>query len=128
MQTANNIRRFLLLHWPLLLVQSNRREGAHISRPLLKGTLSFKTSTVSQMHTLSRMMLKNMVRNPAMVWLRMAMYIALSIMIATVWVGRGGESDTIQDMVSMIFFIAGRVGLGRQGGGTFTFAAIWISH
>lgn len=52
-----------------------------------------------------RMML-NIQKNPAVIWLRFAMYFALSILIATVWLDVGDDEDAILNIINVIFFIS----------------------
>ena len=51
---------------------------------------------------------RNILRNPAVLWLRFAMYVALSLMIGTVWWGVGKEvkAGDIPNMAGVLFFIA----------------------
>jgi len=51
----------------------------------------------------------NVAKNPMVIWLRVAMYFALSVMISTVWndVGRNGpDQDSVSDIINAMFFIA----------------------
>lgn len=59
-----------------------------------------------QLNVLTRRQLIHMLYNPAAIWLRFAMYIALSIMIGTVWYDIGTDADVIQDVINVLFFIA----------------------
>mmetsp|Transcript_23002 Transcript_23002/g.78328 ORF Transcript_23002/g.78328 Transcript_23002/m.78328 type:complete len:267 (+) Transcript_23002:2-802(+) len=47
-----------------------------------------------------------MVKNPAAIWLRFAMYVALSLMIGTVWLDVGDDASMITDIINVLFFIA----------------------
>jgi ABC-type multidrug transport system ATPase subunit len=51
---------------------------------------------------------RNMIRNPAVLWLRFAMYIALSFMIGTVWwqIGDSPIAGDIPNIAGVEFFIA----------------------
>ena len=59
-----------------------------------------------QVVVLTRLTFVNVMRNPAYMWLRYAMYIALSVMIGTVWLDIGSSADDIIDVVNVLFFIA----------------------
>eukprot|EP00428_Durinskia_dybowskii_P019152 CAMPEP_0170221460 /NCGR_PEP_ID=MMETSP0116_2-20130129/10419_1 /TAXON_ID=400756 /ORGANISM="Durinskia baltica, Strain CSIRO CS-38" /LENGTH=625 /DNA_ID=CAMNT_0010472141 /DNA_START=45 /DNA_END=1922 /DNA_ORIENTATION=+ len=50
----------------------------------------------------------NTVRNPLVVWVRMGMYVALSIVIATVWwdIGKDLKAGDVDDLAAILFFIA----------------------
>ena len=50
--------------------------------------------------------LLNALRNPLVIWLRLALYVALSIMIGTVWMQIGNKSDVVVDIVGALFFVA----------------------
>lgn len=48
----------------------------------------------------------NALRNPLVIWLRMFMYVALSLMIGTVWLRIGNKADVVVDIVGVLFFVA----------------------
>lgn len=64
------------------------------------------TSFFNQTAALTRRGFLNAWRNPLVVWLRLAMYVALSIMIGTVWLRIGNKSDVVVDIVGVLFFVA----------------------
>lgn len=48
----------------------------------------------------------NIMKNPAVIWLRFAMYIALSILIGTAWLDVGDDEEAILNIINSIFFIS----------------------
>ena len=46
----------------------------------------------------------NAIRNPILYWVRLAMFIALAILMATTWINTGTHQDEIQDRLSLLFF------------------------
>lgn len=61
-----------------------------------------------QFSVLSRRGFVNTLRNPLVIWLRMGLYVMLSIMIGTIWlqIGAGDpKSNVVQDIASALFFI-----------------------
>eukprot|EP00241_Pyramimonas_parkeae_P015408 CAMPEP_0114297338 /NCGR_PEP_ID=MMETSP0059-20121206/11802_1 /TAXON_ID=36894 /ORGANISM="Pyramimonas parkeae, Strain CCMP726" /LENGTH=597 /DNA_ID=CAMNT_0001419567 /DNA_START=157 /DNA_END=1947 /DNA_ORIENTATION=+ len=48
----------------------------------------------------------NIMKNPAVVWLRFGMYFALSILISTIWIDVGTVDSSITDILNVIFFIS----------------------
>lgn len=65
-----------------------------------------KTSMLTQFLVLSSRHWVNNVRNPGVFWIRLFMYTMLSFMIGTLFVGMGTEFDTVQDRISILFYIA----------------------
>ena len=59
-----------------------------------------------QLHVLIRRQMIHMLLNPAAIALRFAMYVALSIMIGTVWLDIGSNASVITDIINVLFFIA----------------------
>ena len=58
------------------------------------------------MVVLSRRGFLNAVRNPLVIWLRLGLYVALSVMIGTVWLQIGNKADVVVDIVGVLFFVA----------------------
>lgn len=79
------------------IVQSNRPDP---SAPL------YPVGFARQVSVLAGRQLLNMALNPMAIWLRFAMYVALSVMIGTVWIDIGDSADNIQDVINALFFIA----------------------
>lgn len=81
------------------------------AQPLVdhSGDTAWPTGFVHQTAVLSKRMFLNSLRNPLVIWLRMALYVVLSIMIGTVWIRIGAndpKSSVVQDLVGALFFIA----------------------
>lgn len=73
----------------------------------LSASTSFHATSFShQLKVLTRRVFLNTLRNPMVIWMRMAMYIALALMIGTVWLNIGDGADVIVDIIGVIFFVA----------------------
>lgn len=73
----------------------------------LSASTSFHlTSFGHQLRVLTMRVFLNTLRNPLVIWMRMVMYIALALMIGTVWLDIGDGADVIVDIVGVIFFVA----------------------
>jgi len=68
------------------------------------GNVEHATSFFSQLYTLSSRGLINMLRDPATIWLRMAMYVALAVLMGTVWLRLPQDADQVQNIAGMLFF------------------------
>lgn len=58
----------------------------------------------TQIKILTNRSFLNAVRNPILYWIRLLMFIALSILMATTWINTGTHQDEIQDRLSLLFF------------------------
>jgi hypothetical protein len=67
----------------------------------------YETPFTHELAVLTKRGFLNTLRNPLVVWLRMGLYVMLSIMIGTVWlqIGVDTTSDKIQDIAAALFFI-----------------------
>ncbi|KAJ3385539.1 hypothetical protein HDU84_002189 [Entophlyctis sp. JEL0112] len=57
-----------------------------------------------QVEILTRRNLKNAVKNILLFWLRMAMYLAMAILMGTTWLRMNTDQNRVQDRFSAIFF------------------------
>ncbi len=67
--------------------------------------MQYAVSFFQQTKILLRRGVLNTIRNPAVLWLRFAMYLMLSIMIGAVWTRLGNSSARIQDINNALFYI-----------------------
>lgn len=70
---------------------------------------TWPTGFAWQTWILSKRMFLNALRNPLVIWLRMALYGVLSLMIGTVWLRIGEDTPSagvIQDIIGALFFAA----------------------
>lgn len=84
------------------------REQKEVTHAPLAARKELYTGTgfARQLSVLTRRVFLNAWRNPLVIWLRLAMYVALSIMIGTVWLQIGDGADVIVDIIGVIFFVA----------------------
>jgi len=101
----------IISHWTgsdgqkALAIEMTKSKEAHEGqgRPALTaGAPGFLVQTYVLMWRMSL----NIMRNPAVVWLRFAMYFALSILISTVWLDVGNSNESIANIINVVFFIA----------------------
>lgn len=64
----------------------------------------FTNSFIWQARILTQRGLLNAIRNPAMYWIRVAMYVVMALLMGTVWLNVGYSETGIQDRFSALFF------------------------
>lgn len=96
---------------PVVLAEVNTMDAAHatfaktpMSSLIAKGIGS--TSICTQFMVLAHRHWVNNLRNPGVFWIRLFMYSMLSFMIGTLFVGMDTAYDTVQDRISILFYIA----------------------
>lgn len=67
---------------------------------------AYASSFWTQLWVLTRRSMVNNVRNPGVFWVRGFMYTALSILVGTVFLDMPDDYDTVQDRISILFYIA----------------------
>lgn len=67
--------------------------------------LSYPVSFFQQTMVLTKRGVLNTIRNPAVLWLRFAMYLALSLMIGLVWLRLGTSAAVIIDLRNALFYV-----------------------
>mmetsp|Transcript_2757 Transcript_2757/g.6592 ORF Transcript_2757/g.6592 Transcript_2757/m.6592 type:complete len:656 (-) Transcript_2757:287-2254(-) len=93
------------------MIQNANGGGAAASRAggNVVPTTQYATPFWHEFVVLTRRGFLNTLRNPLVIWLRMALYVTLSIMIGTVWLRIGAgtpKSNVVQDIANVLFFIA----------------------
>ncbi|GJQ14676.1 hypothetical protein GpartN1_g7030.t1 [Galdieria partita] len=68
--------------------------------------VQFATSMPWQTSVLVRRGFLNVLRNPAVVWLRFAMYVMLAILIGIVWLRLSQTASNMQNFASALFYVA----------------------
>ncbi|CAN8065787.1 unnamed protein product [Agarophyton chilense] len=66
--------------------------------------MKYASSFMQQTITLTRRGVLNTIRNPAVLWLRFAMYLMLSLMIGLVWLRLGSSASVINDYNYALFY------------------------
>lgn len=66
----------------------------------------YETSFLKQLQELTIRTWKDNLRNPGIFWVRLAMYTMLSLMIGTLYLNSGYGQKSIQDRISILFFVA----------------------
>ncbi|KAI0557173.1 ABC transporter ATP-binding protein [Gracilaria domingensis] len=66
--------------------------------------MQYASSFMQQTLTLTRRGVLNTIRNPAVLWLRFAMYLILSLMIGLVWLRLGNSASVINDYNYALFY------------------------
>ena len=64
-----------------------------------------KVSYLKQLLLLLKRMIKTNLKNPGVIWVRCAMYAMLSLMIGAMYFDIGNDQTTIQDRISIAFYI-----------------------
>lgn len=113
-----------------------------------RGRSKYATSMVHQTWYLTKRGFLNTLRNPLVVWLRMALYVMLSLLIGTVWLRIAAgtpKADAVPDIAGVLFFIAAfmvfmsvavlvafleekQIFLKERANGTYSVAAYNIAH
>lgn len=75
------------------------------SIPKSKETVQYAVSLWQQTFVLAKRGILNTIRNPAVLWLRFAMYLMLSIMIGLVWLRLGTSASVIIDTNNALFYV-----------------------
>jgi len=68
-------------------------------------TMHYPVNFFQQTMVLTKRGILNMIRNPAVLWLRFGMYMMLAIMIGTIWLRLGDSAKVIQDINGALFYI-----------------------
>lgn len=66
--------------------------------------MKYASSFLQQTITLTRRGVLNTIRNPAVLWLRFAMYLMLSLMIGLVWLRLGNSASVLNDYNTALFY------------------------
>ncbi|PXF43928.1 ABC transporter G family member 11 [Gracilariopsis chorda] len=66
--------------------------------------MNYASSFLQQTITLTRRGVLNTIRNPAVLWLRFAMYLMLSLMIGLVWLRLGNSASVLNDYNTALFY------------------------
>lgn len=69
-----------------------------------KESVEYKRTILEQISVLASRNLKDALRNPAVIYLRFAMYVALAILIGIAWLRVPAEANRIQDLLGALFF------------------------
>lgn len=88
---------------------SFKSEDVNVMSSPVEADSHFQTGFLHQTWVLMKRMFLNSLRNPLVIWLRMGLYVMLSIMIGTVWLRIGAnnpKTSVVQDLVGALFFIA----------------------
>lgn len=80
-------------------VEDEKRIGKNSSNA------EYAVSFWQQTMTLTKRGIRNTIRNPAILWLRSAMYLALSLMIGLVWLRLGNSADRIIDINNALMYV-----------------------
>jgi ABC-type multidrug transport system ATPase subunit len=73
-----------------------------VGRRAIARSVSYKRGALAQVAVLAARNAKDATRNPAVIYLRFAMYLALSVMIGICWLRVPARADRIQDLVSTV--------------------------
>lgn len=68
-------------------------------------SMSYAVGFLQQVYVLTRRGIVNTIRNPAVLWLRFAMYLMLSLMIGLVWLRLGTSASVIIDTNNALFYV-----------------------
>lgn len=79
--------------------------GKKVMTHIKEGNVKFPTNQLWATLVLGHRNAINNVRNPAVMWLRFAMYVALALMIGTIWLRLPYRVDVIPDVSGALFYI-----------------------
>lgn len=68
-------------------------------------SMDYAVGFLQQTIVLTKRGVKNTIRNPAVLWLRFAMYLMLSLMIGLVWLRLGTSASVIIDINNALFYV-----------------------
>lgn len=68
-------------------------------------SMQYAVGFLQQTMTLTKRGIRNTIRNPAVLWLRFAMYLMLSVMIGLVWLRLGTSASVIFDINNALFYV-----------------------
>lgn len=90
------------------LARLNVPEDSKGAKGLEKGgkSISYAVGFLQQVKVLTYRGVLNTIRNPAVLWLRCAMYLMLSLLIGLVWLRLGKSASRIIDLNNVLFYIA----------------------
>lgn len=84
---------------------TTRRRASSTAIPRRVLSPSYNVGFFQQTAILTRRGILNSLRNPAVLWLRFAMYMMLSLMIGLVWLRLGSSAKYIIDINSALFYV-----------------------
>ncbi|KAJ3142524.1 hypothetical protein HK100_002193 [Physocladia obscura] len=81
-----------------------KRQSPESELDVIVGGGDYTHGFFKQVEILTRRNLKNALKNILLFWVRMAMYLAMAILMGTTWLRMSTNQNTVQDRFSAIFF------------------------